>query len=1018
MIDKTFTNSEELSRGVFDPFYGKYRKNSIRSKIFSGTNIPNNLEEAYSEFSIYDPEKSLQYWNRSQNYDTENEKYVFDVKSQIEKANVPDGNGYILRYNFFKPEIGYEDNGIYVRSVSDDRREARIRVNPKPPNLFQYSFNRLFSTTPEPMKFVGNFGDNLYEHILNWKSIIRRDESGEVIFDINDNVSAKEAIIRFENPLPAGVASGDEIWIDEEVSRPYFDRFQIFRSQPVKPDNELAGPNFSVDFEEDVQPDGKFETFEEIVGGGETETSRSFIENRSFGKEVDLNIDFTKFENFVHYSSAEERIRNFQFKIKKIYQNVSKINSKGSLVYEDRLKSKVESMIASFDAYEKFLFRSEQGYPKNDSGVLKRPTRPERSEFEDINNYKDQLEEAKEVENWFSQMIEMAASYDDQNDYALRKQIPEFIKEDSENDEFVLFVDMIGHWFDVNWIYIDHLEHLSTSKENPFEPETLSSDLSDVVVESFGFETYNGFNAESFFDEIFDSEKIEGLFEDATVTDPDEIGLTRFEAQKQVWRRLLQNVVHFYKNKGNSESITSLLNIFGVPSTSLIIRESGGTPIQRDQKVKLEEESEYLSFSSSQEVELPWKNDETENPKSIELRFKTGFEGGQSLKLIEIEGVTEIRLVKDELNVSEGRIEFSVISSDGSKQTVRSQKRPIFNNEWTNLLIQPQQGGSFIDVTVQQRSPFGNKRFEENLSALVNSQTIANFYNSEAAYIGGKIDQNNRLFSEGIPFIGDVGQVNIWSELIDKSQFDKHTFFPKAYDRKEKDFVNVQQKQGFQKTDVSNLDSIREQLIFRGEFSSNNPQEIKNLSSKAEVENLKGSLRIEGEYESYTRINFVLPIQVGNTSFIKNKIKTFGKRDNSEFRLNKSTVSKVERQISEDGIKLGAFLSPNTSINRDVISETGISSINKLLGNPNDQFRDNYYTLDAVNRLYWQKINEPRKDIQTYISYVDQFYNALFKHIEKTFPARSSSSSGILIEPTILERERNSIPTGSITDNT
>ena len=35
-------------------------------------------------------------------------------------------------------------------------------------------------------------------------------------------------------------------------------------------------------------------------------------------KPVDLNIDYTKFENYVNFSSAEKRLKNFKYKIQQI----------------------------------------------------------------------------------------------------------------------------------------------------------------------------------------------------------------------------------------------------------------------------------------------------------------------------------------------------------------------------------------------------------------------------------------------------------------------------------------------------------------------------------------------------------------------------------------------------------------------------------------------------------------------------------------------------------------------------
>lgn len=1042
MIDEQFYNSGELDRGVFEPFYGKYRDEDIRDKIFSEEeksekyvtfvhqSVPTSSElreVSYSnskiEFSVYDGDKNLQYWNRNEDFLAVGSDFQVDVRRHIEEANIPDGANYILRYNLFNEVIGGPNkDGVYIKSISTDRTEVRIRIHPEAPN--QKYFNETFASKPDPLKYVGNFGNNKYQHILNWGSIARRKTNGNLKFDGNGNPSLKEVIIRFEDPISENIEVGENFWIDFEIGRPYFDRFEISRSEPEPTGNSLAGPNFGVDFEKKKTKESGFETFEELAQGKGFQTSQNFIKSRiSTSEAVELNIDFTEFDNFIQYSSAEERIRNFRYKIKNIHQKVLKINDakEQSAGIGKRLKQDVESIIGSFDAYEQWLFRDEKGYPKNQNGGLKRAVKPERKDFDDAGKYQKSLQEWEEVRDWFEEKLTEASKYDDSNDSALRKNIPEFVRENKENEDFILFVDMIAHWFDMNWIYIKHMQYLTEGSESPHEPETLSADLSNVVAESFGFETYNGFNAEDFFDKIFDSDKIDSLFKDADLTFSSTkevvdgtIDLTRYQAQQQVWRRLLQNVMHFYKTKSTPSSIRTLTNILGIPPGSLVVRESGGTSPDFDQKTQLDEKTRYISLFSSQSVRFPWNNFE-KNPKSVEVRFRTNFEGARSLKVLEVENVVEVRMVKSGLNTDQGRIIFDVFNPDGTTATVKSEEFAFYNGEWTNILVQVREASEFADLIIQQRSPFGNKRFEEQLSVKVNSQTDFSFQTSSNLHIGGR--SSGRIFDEGIPFIGDFDQVNIWNGLLTKSQFDKHTFAPKNYDYKNRESISLNFSGEVQQTVPQSTEDFRGKLIFRTDFDENlnNPSKVSNKVTENEKE---GEVFGSGaKYEEYTRTNFFSPSQVGNTSFIKNKTRT---KERSEENINlfpdRSTKGKFRDVVSGDSEQLGIYFSPNTFANRDVISEMGIESINKVLGNPADQFREDYFTLDTLRYLYWQKFDEP-VEVQKYIRYVDQFYDALFDHIEKTIPARAAESTGVVIEPSILERDRHKIPNGSIIVN-
>ena len=1048
MIEKQLSNSGELGRGVFEPFYGKYAENKIRDKIVSGVETPEEFpEDLRAEFSVYDGEKNLQHWARWK------EVSVFD---HIKEAGIPDGGQYIFRYNFFDPSFGSPDgSSLYVQSISSDRQEIRARPTPESGEQFQNRFINFFRARfqlpgytnfpnytktrqsaserekVEPLRKVVNFGDNLYYHVLNWTNVVETDEDGLVEFQENGlPVFKKAVIIRIKEELPDGIEVGDEFWIDSEFARPYIDRFEIFRRSEATPVNKLSGPDFSTNLSEARRGrESGFENFEDIANTNTFETSESFLERKiSVSEKVKLNVDYTEFENFVHFSSIERRLENFRFKIETINQKTDELSDLSGGVQsagrQETIKRQIEELIGSFDAYEQWLFRSEsdRSYPKKPSGALYPP-------------------DSMEVNHWFDEILSEARKYDDRNDSALRKQVPEFVREDPENEDFVLFVDMVGHWFDVNWIYIDHLEHLTDQTEDAFDKETLSSELSRVVGESMGLETHNGFDAEEFFDEVFDSKKIDDIFDSAGVSRPDQpevegakIGYTRYQAQQQIWRRLLSNLTHYYKTRGSKTSIKLLTSIFGIPSESLVIRESGGTSLaQSSSKNKgsfpLTETSHYLPFVSSQSIEIPWNVSNNfsaptefdsifsafeEWPKSIEFRFRSEYQGGVPIKLFDITGTASLRIERTDLDGNEGKLVLEVREADGTRIEAESEAIPFFNGEWTNVLFQMRENQPFFDVFVQQRSPFGNFSDRDQLSLKIDLETALNFFTAQAIHFGENL--NTQQFQKGTPFIGDLDQINLWQETLSGDQFDKHSLAPK---RKGVDNSQLAEKMSAFDED---LDFLRRDLYFRADFpvpqNLSKNQKIENESSLESTEDLEGiaigfsSANDKSPLERYERINFFDPVQVGATSHFNSKIRVEDSSLDKPLRSDRSVENRKTELITKDRSRVGIFFSPFTSANRDVISEIGIGDINSVLGNPNDQFETDYYLLDGMSRMYWNKYDRP-VDVQKYIQYIDQFYDAFFDHIENSVPARSSLASGVVIEPTVLERDREPVPTGS-----
>ena len=91
------------------------------------------------------------------------------------------------------------------------------------------------------------------------------------------------------------------------------------------------------------------------------------------------------FENFVNYSSAEERVNNFYYKVQLVEAYQSKYNSimSGSTgtsvdVYNNatQYKNSINEIVNNFDGFENFLYTDTKydttlSYPKDTNGNLK-----------------------------------------------------------------------------------------------------------------------------------------------------------------------------------------------------------------------------------------------------------------------------------------------------------------------------------------------------------------------------------------------------------------------------------------------------------------------------------------------------------------------------------------------------------------------------------------------------------------------------------------------------------------------
>jgi hypothetical protein len=112
-----------------------------------------------------------------------------------------------------------------------------------------------------------------------------------------------------------------------------------------------------------------------------------------------------------------------------------------------------------------------------------------------------------------------------------------------------------------------------------------------------------------------------------------------------------------------------------------------------------------------------------------------------------------------------------------------------------------------------------------------------------------------------------------------------------------------------------------------------------------------------------------------------------------------------------DSDKLGLFFSPAKELNLDIVKTIGDFSIDDLIGDPSDYYQDNYSSLDSFRKYYFNRYNV---DFHEYIQLVRYIDKSLFGLLESLVPARAKVTTGLLIEPHMLERSKiqRSKPTG------
>lgn len=158
--------------------------------------------------------------------------------------------------------------------------------------------------------------------------------------------------------------------------------------------------------------------------------------------------------------------------------------------------------------------------------------------------------------NWYQLKAREADLYDKYNDDSLRNSIPEFLVRTNENDEFTLFLDMIGEQFDILSVYAENMREVSYARNSL--NKGIPNQLVWFVMNSFGV-------------------RLSGR-----TTDDSTIGKQFEENRDLVWRRILNNLPYILKTTGTENSIRALFRCYGIPDHLFKIREYGGINYNTD----------------------------------------------------------------------------------------------------------------------------------------------------------------------------------------------------------------------------------------------------------------------------------------------------------------------------------------------------------------------------------------------------------------------------------------------------
>ena len=474
--------------------------------------------------------------------------------------------------------FGKEGVSFYVEGISQDRTEILLYSEDVNVNTVLNQTEDIKESLESSSyfdEFYINFGDNDLFIATN--------------IDIYEKDDKYTIAVKLYEPLPKKYTTKSLAQVVEKVSDSIAVRVDVRIEEPLVETPKLRSANFDIEIDQNLPTPTEYFNYNELFSYN-VENSNNAIYSYLNEKSIDINIDHSDYSNFIHFSSAVERLKNFKYKVQLIesYQNSidsltgvtqgSSQTAGTSTYYEDLIKGVVQN----FDHYESHLY-----YESGSSAWPKSTTAKPHTNFSSTST---------EATSWYAAQLVSASNYDTSNYDALTNTIPSFLAEDTQNSSAVLFVLMLGQHFDNLWIYS---KAVTDKYDNDNRVDFgISKDLVRETLENFGVKIYNSTEGSNdlfryLVSDTYDSSSLEEVvntFLDVPSISSDAQPISRQNYEGELYKRLYHNLPLLMKTKGTERGLRALINCFGIPSDFLTIKQYGGDIIGSNQFVGYEGE--------------------------------------------------------------------------------------------------------------------------------------------------------------------------------------------------------------------------------------------------------------------------------------------------------------------------------------------------------------------------------------------------------------------------------------------
>lgn len=918
-------------------------------------------------------------------------------------------------------------------SASVERKFATAGLNPSKEYVdakaftydyfTKYFYNPISTTLREAYndKYFGyfknalNVGGNRLLPILNVGMMDERTSPEEPL----------TLIIKLKDELPSDLPIQTQCWVSNISLVPQIVSSIIVSNSAPKV-HTIGPPNFSIQIPDASLTNTNLSyTANDLKLDAESERQITISQNINA-----LSVDYTAFGNFVLFSSAEMRLKIFKNKVINLcglsasletlntQASVFLVNSGSVYPYYDKeytsIQGQMDEIINTFDGYESYLYNGGHYAYQNGSFISA---------------------------SYVASQDAVATEYDKNNRDSLINTCPEHILSNSDNDDYIIFISMIGHFFDNIYIYIANMP--SEKKIGNNSTSEFTRKVVDYMLETFGWKTDDSLEQTDLLNNYLNNEQLDGLN-----------SMSAEERLKTIRNRLLQNLPQIYKSKGTDEAVQLILSCYGIPSTLLSVREYGGVDYDDPKASYTLYERVYMrqwdtsSKYDMYEGQIPTGSHTYLCKVSIDDSLPYTY-GKEQILFGRVEnsdrtsmsgsGEWSMGFVRTKHKDS-GKIFFRIGYKDQERFRIESPEFPIFDGNIYSIMLRrnlPDSGFEFTtsynavpalyDLYVK-RNQFGNQVIALSSSAVCYDENVnSRFDQGGHIKIGGWFADYN-----GQGFTGAFDKFQVWENPIANADLEDYTNNFNAYAsrgsgsiayeslffRMHTDYPVDQRETGIWRNGnpYFAVSSSTKLNILYGEPNCNVDYLVCSSPWTGSVVIVQGQCGPESQsVYPWQWKAFDYPSTWGISKYGPNKFrneKTKYISQSLDVRLddlNRSTFSDPNGR-APDSNQVGFYADPQDFKNRDIVRYFGDYDFMDAIGDPGFQYSQSYDPL----RLFRKEFAEDRNQLsgsrtlfnELLTTYKLYFNRSVFESIKNVVPARTNALVGIVIEPTILERPK------------